>query len=251
MTDSAPLPPLTPDPKLERHFQSERERVEMTRDLFNRAAPDYDRAEWVTGFGTGPWYRRRVLREAGLKPGMTMLDVATGTGLVAREALKLLGPDGKLVGLDPSPGMMAEARKSLAIETVEAGAERMPLPDAAYDFLTLGYALRHIADLRAAFGEFHRVLKPGGTACILEIVKPRNPILLALLHCHLKLVVPALGKVLGYRPDTAKLWTYYSDTIDAAASAETVLAALRESGFARAETKLTLGMFREYLATKN
>src|SRR5258706_5970331 len=138
--------PLADDPRLDPYFHSEQERLAVTAAMFNSSADVYDKLEWLTGMGSGPWYRRRVLKETGLLPGMRILDVATGTRLVAREALKIIGPSGKLTGLDPSPGMLAQARKHLAIETIEAFAEAIPLPDNQFDFLSMGYALRHVSD---------------------------------------------------------------------------------------------------------
>src|SRR5687768_18543246 len=99
---------------------------------------------------------------------MRVLDIATGTGLVAREALALIGPQGKLVGLDPSAGMLAEAMQ-LDIPLVRAIGEKLPFGDSQFDFVSMGFALRHVADLEGLFSETRRVLKPGGAACILEI----------------------------------------------------------------------------------
>jgi ubiquinone/menaquinone biosynthesis C-methylase UbiE len=98
---------------------------------------------------------------------MRVLDVATGTGLVAREALAIIGPQGKLIGLDPSAGMLAEAAQ-LDIPLVRALGERIPFGDAQFDFVSMGFALRHVADLEGLFSEMRRVLKPGGRFLFLE-----------------------------------------------------------------------------------
>ena len=87
----------------------------------------------------------------------TLLDVAAGTGLVAAEGQRLIGPSGRLLALDPSPGMLAELRKKLDVETIEAYAESIPLPDNHVDFVSMGYALRHVGDLDQAFGYVHAV----------------------------------------------------------------------------------------------
>ena len=222
----------------------------MTRDLFDRSADRYDRLEWWTGLGQGPSYRREALQRGGLKAGMSVLDVATGTGLVAREALKLIGPQGRLVGLDPSSAMLAEARRALAIETVEGRAEAIPLPGGQFDFVSMGYALRHVGDLGATFREYLRVLKPGGTVCILEIARPQSRLLGELLKFHLRYLVPALSRLLLRRRDPAVLWEYYWDTIEACVPPATIERALAIAGFSEVRSQLTLGIFREYYARK-
>lgn len=242
--------PVLESERLRHHFEDEQERLALTRAMFDRSADMYDRLEWWTGLGTGPRYRRKVLQRAGLKPDMSVLDVATGTGLVAREALALIGPKGRLVGLDPSPGMLAEARKILGIETIEGYAEAIPLPDNQFDFLSMGYALRHVSDLETTFREYYRVLKPGHSVCILEIVKPENRLLRAVLKFYLRYLVPAVTRLLLRRPDTADLWKYYWDTIEVCVPPETIEKAISAAGFQSVRSELNLGMFREYFGTK-
>jgi len=124
--------------------------------------------------GSGSWYRRRALQRAGLQTGMSVVDVGVGTGLVAREAADLVG-DGKLVlGVDPSSGMIRNAIVPPGVRLASGSAESIPAPDESTDFLSMGYALRHISDLAAAFREFGRVLKPGGRLCVLEITSPQG-----------------------------------------------------------------------------
>jgi demethylmenaquinone methyltransferase/2-methoxy-6-polyprenyl-1,4-benzoquinol methylase len=242
--------PLHDRPGPQRYFRDEQQRQALTRALFDRSADLYDRLEWFTGLGAGSWWRLQVLRHAGLGPRMRVLDVATGTGLVAREALKLIGPEGRLTGLDPSPAMLAEARKALPIEMVLGRAEALPLSADQFDFLCMGYALRHVADLQATFREFLRVLKPGGTACMLEISKPDNPLLRGLLKFHLLHLVPVLVRLLLRRPDLAGLSKYHWETIEACVPPETIQKALETAGFVDVRTQLTLGVFREYYGRK-
>ena len=242
--------PVLESSRLKHHFENETERTVMTQAMFDRSADLYDRIEWWTGLGSGPRYRRHVLQQAGLRSGMQVLDVATGTGLVAREALALIGPSGRLIGLDPSPGMLNQARRKLEIEIVQGYAEAIPLPSEQFDFLTMGYALRHVADLETTFREYFRVLKPGGKICILEIVRPNNRLLHNLLKFHLHDFVPAVTRLLLRRPDVSDLWKYYWDTIEVCVPNETIEAAISAAGFVSVRSQLSLGMFREYLATK-
>ena len=117
------------------------------------------------------------------------------------------------------------------VELIRGRAEALPRPTASSDFLSMGYALRHIDDVGAAFAEFFRVLRPGGRAAVLEISKPAGRVGTALLKTYMRAVVPAIARVVARRRDTAELWRYYWDTIEACIAPEQVLAALRAAGF--------------------
>jgi demethylmenaquinone methyltransferase/2-methoxy-6-polyprenyl-1,4-benzoquinol methylase len=244
--DMAQLPPHAPLPL---YYGSEDEHQAFLRRIFDDTAPDYDRIERVLAFGSGPWYRRSALQRAGLRTGAEVLDVGIGTGLVAREALRLVGPAGRLVGVDPSAGMMKEIDLP-GVELLPGKAEALPRPDASSDFVSMGYALRHISDVAAAFGEFHRVLRPGGRVLVLEISKPRGRIGTVLLKAYMRAVVPLIARFIGRRHDTAELWRYYWDTIEACIPPEQVMQALRDAGFDDVRRHVELGVFSEYTAVK-
>ncbi len=244
--EPAALAPHTP---LQDYYGDEDEHRDFVRRIFDATAPDYERIERVLAFGSGPSYRRRALLRAGLAPGAEVLDVGIGTGLVAREALRIIGPSGRLVGVDPSPGMMKHVRAA-EVELVQGMAEALPRPDASSDFLSLGYALRHIGDVTAAFSEFHRVLRPGGRLTILEITRPRGRVAHTLLKGYMRQVVPLMARLVGGQRDTAELWRYYWDTIEACITPQQVVGALRAAGFAGVRHHVELGIFSEYIAGK-
>lgn len=166
---------LAPHSPLQAYYGDEAEHAQFLRGIFDATAPDYDRIERLLALGSGPWYRRSALKRAGIAAGDEVLDVGIGTGLVAREASLLIGPGSRLVGVDPSPGMLCEVTLP-GIELFGGRAEALPQSDASSDFLSMGYALRHIADVNAAFAEFFRVLRPGGRLLILEITKPKGTV---------------------------------------------------------------------------
>jgi demethylmenaquinone methyltransferase/2-methoxy-6-polyprenyl-1,4-benzoquinol methylase len=243
-------PVHAPHPPLEAYFPSEAARQGWVRAIFDRTADDYERVERAMALGSGAWYRRQALQRAGLAPGMRVVDVGTGTGLVAREAARIVGDPRAVTGVDPSAGMRSNARLPEGMRLLEGAAESIPLPDGCADFLSMGYALRHISDLTAAFGEFHRVLAPGGGVCILEITPPVSRVGRAALKAYLRGVVPLLARAVGRSRDTPQLMRYYWDTIEACASPARVLATLGHAGFVEATRHVELGVFSEYRAVK-
>lgn len=196
--------------------------------------------------GSGAWYRRRVLRDHGLGPGTRVLDIAVGTGLLAREAHGIVQPGGLVVGLDPSFGMLAEARASLTLPLVQGKAEALPFVDASFDVVTMGYALRHMADFASVFAEFRRVLKPGGKLLILEIARAENRLAQALAGFWLGRAIPAICGLAMPRRRSRQLMRYYWDTIRECVPAATIEAEMAAAGFTGAGSTATLGVFREY-----
>jgi demethylmenaquinone methyltransferase / 2-methoxy-6-polyprenyl-1,4-benzoquinol methylase len=239
-----------PHPPLRDYYMHEAERGGWVRQLFDRTAGDYDRIERVMAFGSGSWYRGRALKRAGLQPGMRVLDIGVGTGLTARQAARLVGPSGHVTGIDPSSGMIQSAKVSPDIDLLIGSAESIPAAADTADFLCMGYALRHIADMSAAFREFMRVLKPGGRICLMEITRPRGRASRAVLKAYMRGIVPFLAGILGENPDSPKLMRYYWDTIDACASPDEILETIREAGFVEQYRYVELGIFSEYRARK-
>jgi len=240
----------TPHAPLTDYYRSEEERRGWVGGMFDATAADYDRIEAILGFGTGSWYRREALMRAGLKPGMRVADVGTGTGLVAKQAAAIVGAPELVIGIDPSAGMLQNAHVPGGVKLVQGRAEAIPFPDNSFDFLSMGYALRHIGDLAAAFAEFHRVLKPGGRLCILEITCPDNGLQKTLLKTYSRTIVPLLAKLVGRSGGTSVLWRYYWDTIEACAKPENVMHTLENAGLTEASRHVELGMFSEYSARK-
>jgi demethylmenaquinone methyltransferase/2-methoxy-6-polyprenyl-1,4-benzoquinol methylase len=177
-----------------------------------------------------------------------LLDVAVGTGLVAREAVRILDRAEDVIGLDLSAGMLGVARKSLSIPLVQARAEALPLRDASVDFVSMGYALRHVTDLLQVFGEFRRVLRPGGRLILLDMGRPDGIFGYAVAKMYLGRIVPTLSWIAG--PESRKLMRYYWDTIDACVPAADILRCLQEAGFADVACETELGVFRAYTASR-
>jgi demethylmenaquinone methyltransferase/2-methoxy-6-polyprenyl-1,4-benzoquinol methylase len=242
---------LQPHPTLTAYYQSESAKRGFLRQIFDVAAPDYDSVERMLSFGSGRRYRREALDRAGLGSGMKVLDVAVGTGLVAREAVMLTGRADLVFGLDPSAAMIQQAAEPLGIRALIGVAEQIQLASEQFEFLSMGYALRHLADLHRAFSEFFRVLRPGGRLCLLEITAPRSRVWRTLLRAHMRFIVPRVMRVVTGRSISQRLWQYYWETIDACLSPQTVMDALREAGFTHVARQVTLGICSEYTALKS
>jgi len=239
-----------PHPPLKNYYRSEAERRDWVRGIFDRTAADYDRVESTMAFGSGSWYRRRALIASGLRPGMQVLDIGVGTGLVAREAAAIVGDARLVTGIDPSPGMLEHARVPQGLRLLSGSAEHIPAADGMADFLSMGFALRHISDLSAAFSEFYRVLKPGGLLCLLEITRPKNAFWHAVNRVYLGGAVPLLARLVGRHRDTPQLMRYYWDTIDSCVTPEVVMDAVAQAGFVSVSRHVELGIFSEYRAQK-
>jgi demethylmenaquinone methyltransferase/2-methoxy-6-polyprenyl-1,4-benzoquinol methylase len=218
------------------------------RALFDQTAGDYDRIERLLALGSGSWYRRRALERSGLEPGMSVLDVGVGTGLTAREAAALVGSSGQVTGVDPSTGMMARAHLPPSITLLEGRAESLPVGSATVDFISMGYALRHVTDLSAAFCEFRRALKPGGKVCLLEITCPASRVGRLLLKTYMRRVIPCAARFVAHHRDMPQLMRYYWDTIEACAPPGVIMAAMRDAGFIDVRRSVSLGIFSEYCA---
>ncbi|MGD8207631.1 MAG: class I SAM-dependent methyltransferase [Thiohalocapsa sp.] len=249
-TDERPeRPSLAPHPVLPAHYSRPEERVGYIRSLFDRTAGSYDRINAWMSLNTGERYRRDAMIRAGLRSGQTVLDCASGTGVIAAHAQALVGPDGQVIALDPSVPMLAEAVGRGVRQPVAAIAERLPLPDDSVDLVAIGYALRHVADLGIAFAELARVLRPGGRLLILEMVPPTSRVGYLMAKLYLKHLVPALAFVVTRRADARRLMRYYWDTVSQCVPPDTVMAALAEAGFIDVRRDVLFALLSEYTAS--
>jgi demethylmenaquinone methyltransferase/2-methoxy-6-polyprenyl-1,4-benzoquinol methylase len=148
------------------------ERRAHARKLFAPLGPSYDRVGATLSFGQDPRWRRTMVSRLPCDGG-TVLDVATGTGLVAE---RLLARGHRVTGLDQSPDMLAVAGQRFGdrVELVEASATEIPFPAASFDHLTFTYLLRYVDDPAATLVELARVVRPGGTIASLEFCVPRG-----------------------------------------------------------------------------
>ena len=196
--------------------------------MFDRIAGVYDRMNRVMTAGLDRRWRERAVERAELGPGDAALDVCCGTGDLAFELARRVGPDGRVVGCDFSERMLELARakdeelrlgggpetngsrSGLApVEFEWADALDLPYADESFDAVTVGFGVRNLADLEAGLEELTRVLKPGGRLVILEITQPQRPPLSTFFSLWFDRAVPVLGRLAG---DSAA-YTYLPESV--------------------------------------
>lgn len=241
-------PAVPPHPTLTKYYATDEERDRAVRQLFDAGAADYEWVCWLMSMGTGESYRGRVLQDAGLAAGHRILDVATGTGLVLRSAVEIVGPTGLAIGLDPSAGMLRENRTRSPAPLVQARGEQLPFGAGQFDMVSMGYALRHVPDLVALFSEYRRVLRPGGRLVILEAAQPETGVARRLNKLFLQTLVPRVAQLSTGHPEAKRMMDYFWDTIEQCVPPDVILGALAHAGFS-AERSVTGGVLSQYLAT--
>jgi demethylmenaquinone methyltransferase/2-methoxy-6-polyprenyl-1,4-benzoquinol methylase len=164
--------------------------------LFAGLPGRYDEMGAVLSFGQDPRWRRAVVDAVDPRPGDRILDVATGTGMVA---FALARRGAEVVGLDQSEEMLARARARAParVTFVHGEAERLPFNDEEFDGLTFTYLLRYVDDPRATMAELARVVKPGGRIGMVEFGVPRAALLRAAWRAHTRVGLPLLGRVVS------------------------------------------------------
>jgi demethylmenaquinone methyltransferase/2-methoxy-6-polyprenyl-1,4-benzoquinol methylase len=176
---------------------------EETLRLFSGLPRRYDLAGALLSFGQDPRWRRAMVRRIEARPGDRVLDVATGTGMVAEALVRRYGCS--VVGLDQSPEMLSWARAKLdadpklasRVELVRGEAESLPFANGAFDHLTFTYLLRYVEDPGATLRELARVVKPGGRIASLEFMLPPNAIARGLWRAYTRLCMPLLGRLIS------------------------------------------------------
>jgi demethylmenaquinone methyltransferase/2-methoxy-6-polyprenyl-1,4-benzoquinol methylase len=241
---------MTPHPVIKNRFEAEEQKPDFVNQLFDRGARYYDGiASW--GFlGSGSGYRRWALSRHGLRAGHRLLDVGCGTGLVAVEAARLLGSAESITCLDPSAGMLSVAKLKLNARFLQGRAEQIPLPDDSFDFLTMGYALRHVTTLEQAFQEYYRVLATGGKVLLLEITKPQSRVGTAVLKGYFTGPYAWLTRIFTGSAAARDLVKYYWETIEACVQPERILESLSKAGFREVRRDSRFGMLSEYTGVK-
>jgi demethylmenaquinone methyltransferase/2-methoxy-6-polyprenyl-1,4-benzoquinol methylase len=210
----------------------------QVRAMFDRIARVYDLMNSVMTAGLHHRWRERAADLAVLQPGGRALDVASGTGDLAIELARRVGPSGTVVGSDFSEPMLEVARrKSAAVRWEWANALELPYPDDEFDAATVGFGARNFSDLDRGLAEMARVVRPGGRVVVLEITVPRRPPLSTFFSIWFDRVVPALGRLAG-DPDA---YAYLPSSVKRFPGPEALAARMHAAGLDDVRWILTAG----------
>jgi demethylmenaquinone methyltransferase / 2-methoxy-6-polyprenyl-1,4-benzoquinol methylase len=215
--------------------------------MFDRIARIYDLLNTVMTAGLHHRWRCRAAELAELKPGDHVLDVATGTGDLAFELARRVGPTGAVIGADFSEPMLAVAREKAAAAGASGGAAEvrfdqanalaLPYRNREFDAATIGFGARNLSDLALGLRELARVVKPGGRVVVLEMTTPRRPPLSWFFRLWFDRLVPLLGRIAGDRD----AYTYLPSSVRRFPAPDRLAAIMSSCGFADVRYLLTAG----------
>jgi demethylmenaquinone methyltransferase/2-methoxy-6-polyprenyl-1,4-benzoquinol methylase len=226
---------------------------EQVAAMFNNIAPRYDFLNQVLSLGIHKGWRRKAIRMLAAEKPRTVLDIATGTGDFAIEAMKL-NPE-KVVGVDISEGMLKlgieKVRKlglSHMIELKAGDSENLAFPDNSFDAVTVGFGVRNFENLEKGISDIYRVLNNNGTLVILEFSKPRGFPIKQLYKFYSRFITPAIGKM--FSKDNSA-YTYLPESVNAFPDGDDFLDVLKKAGFRSMKARtVAFGIASIYFAKK-
>jgi demethylmenaquinone methyltransferase/2-methoxy-6-polyprenyl-1,4-benzoquinol methylase len=226
---------------------------EQVAKMFNNISHRYDFLNHLLSLGIDKVWRRKAINV--LKPlrPKKILDVATGTGDFALQAL-VLNPE-KIIGIDISEGMLAVGRKKISeknltekIELIRADSENIPYSQNKFDAVTVAFGVRNFENLTRGLSEIRRVLRPGGMVVVLEFSKPATFPFKQLYHFYFRFILPRIGSLVS---SDKEAYTYLPKSVEAFPDGEGFLRILQDVGFKNTQcSSLTFGISTIYTATK-
>ncbi len=221
--------------------------------MFDNIAPKYDFLNQLLSMGIHKSWRRKSVNLLKEKQPKTILDIATGTGDFAIEAMKLHPK--KVIGVDISEGMLKLGREKIIklglqniIELKAGDSENLPFPDNSFDAITVGFGVRNFENLEKGINDIYRVLNPGGELVVLEFSKPRNFPIKQIYNFYFKYITPTIGRI--FSKDNSA-YTYLPESVNAFPDGEEFLAVLRKAGFKEEKAiSLTFGIASIYFCRK-
>ena len=203
------------------------QREEYVQSMFTRIAGHYDLMNRLMTGGQDTRWRKRVIELARLTPDAYLLDLGTGTGDLAREALAQC-PQAKVIAADFTLEMMRVGQRQDSLTFSEANALCLPFNDSAFDVVVSGFLMRNVVDLQKALQEQYRVLKNDGRVVILDTTRPRKNILSPFIRLHMHVVIPALGRLVT---SSRGAYSYLPESTEGFITAEEMAAHMASVGF--------------------
>ena len=219
------------------------EKTRLVSDVFTSVASRYDLMNDLLSLGSHRLMKRMLVEMSGARPGHQVLDLAGGTGDLARLLAPVVTPAGRVVLADMNPAMLAIGQDRMLdsglaqVQCCRARAEALPFADGLFDSAAIGFGLRNFTAKHAALRELKRVLKPGGALLVLEFAKPTNPWLDA-AYRGFQSAWPALGKLVA---DDSASYRYLVESIRVHPDQETLKLMLADGGFGEVEHHDLLG----------
>lgn len=229
---------------------SKREQVE---EMFDNISPKYDLLNHLLSAGVDVYWRKKAISLLKNRPNQLILDVATGTGDFALEALKLKPT--KIVGLDISEGMLKVGEEKIkkaghdgVISFQKASSESLPFADNYFDAVIVSFGVRNFENLEKGLKEMHRVMSENGTCIVMEFSKPKSFPFKQLYNFYFKRILPLVGRLVS--KDTSA-YTYLPDSVQAFPDGQNFLDIFERSGFTQTKcTQLTFGICSIYVGHK-
>jgi len=210
------------------------DKARRVRGVFDSVAPRYDLMNDLMSGGLHRLWKEFTLSQTHLRPGQRALDVAGGTGDLARGMQKQVGDRGLVVLSDINGAMLAHGRDRTidtgvirGVEYVQANAECLPFADHSFDCITIGFGLRNVTDKAAALRSMQRVLKPGGQLLVLEFSHPTLPALRPIYDAYSFKILPFLGKLVANDADS---YRYLAESIRKHPNQDTLLGMMQDAG---------------------
>lgn len=203
------------------------ERAKYVQNMFTRIAGRYDLMNRLMTGGQDIRWRKRVIELARMNDHASFLDLGTGTGDLAREAL-LQFPAARIIAADFTLEMMRVGQKTSPLNFSTADALRLPFNDSSFDAVVSGFLMRNVIDLQKALDEQYRVLKNGGRIVILDTTRPKKNILSPFIWIHMHFIIPTLGGLLTGSQDA---YRYLPETTEGFVTAEEMAARMAKAGF--------------------
>jgi demethylmenaquinone methyltransferase / 2-methoxy-6-polyprenyl-1,4-benzoquinol methylase len=212
------------------------EKSRRVRGVFDSVARKYDVMNDLMSLGLHRAWKRFTLETSGIRPGARVLDLAGGTGDLARRFADRVGPAGIVVHTDINGAMLVEGRDRLidsgvVLPTVQCDAEALPFASRSFDCVTIGFGLRNVTHPQRALAEMARVLVPGGVALVLEFSRVSGP-LAPLYDWYSFNVLPALGRLVA---NDAASYRYLAESIRVHPDQQELKALMERSGFDRVD----------------